>query len=534
MVPTKKKGTATKRKPRTVVRKTKRISASRGSSNVILKLGSMGAPPGTLVTYGPPGSSSSAGGGGSSSSSTTNGGQPVASPIAAAVPPRPIGGGGGGGGGIPSPPPVDPRIFQQMIKDEMAELYKSLKKAHTARNREVLAQFDVLREQVKEASADLSQRNGDAVRGNATRVINAIRRSIGQVEASVGNTRDAIDALRAAQQGAQAVTEAMLVSQGEARKGDQETMLAALQQLKTELAPGPEIGNQLAVLEQAIVKREAHPTEKVMQALQTISSQIEQAAGYGVEENRAMFQAVSRYLGDSVFQITRNQDALAQNQRELAQGIVNRTDQLANLSMEGMGLLLQRADAQAALNADRFMQTRTALNDMMNAGNNISARIQHMPRETFDLFYSQLMPRQDTRQPHIHQPGIIPNAPPPPQQAALEQAYGGAALVPRATAPPQPSVLDAPIASDGGLMTVYNTDRSMVPVSAPDTGMVTYGDRSVAPGTGGLTAIYANQNQQGGAAVPQDNTPTDPYGSGAMVPRAARTLARVDDDSMTL
>jgi hypothetical protein len=293
-------------------------------------------------------------------------------------------------------------------------------------------------------------------------------------------------------------------------------MLAALQQLKTELAPSPEIGNQLAVLEQAIVKREAHPTEQVMNALQTISGQIEQAAGYGVEENRAMFQAVSRYLGDSVYQITKNQDALAQNQRELAQGIVNRTDQLANLSMEGMGLLLQRADAQAALNADRFLQTRTALNDMMNAGNNIAAQIQHMPRETFDLFYSQLMPRQDGRQPHIHQPGRIPNAPPPPHQGALEQAYGGAAIVPRAPAPPPPSVMDAPIASDGGLMTVYTTDRSVVPV------------------TGGLTAVYA-QNQQGGAAMPQDSTPTDPYGSGAMVPRAPRTLARVDDDdSMAL
>lgn len=512
---TKKKGTASKRKPRTVVRKTKRISASKGSSNVILKLGSSSAPPGTLVTYGPPGSSSSAGGGGSSSSSTTTGsGYAQPPPVVAAAPPRPL---GGGGGGTPTPPPVDPKVFQQMIRDEMADLYRSLKKSHTARNREVLAQFDVLREQVQQASADLTQRNGDAVRGNATRVINAIRRSIGQVGASVGNTRDAVDALRAAQMGAQAATEAMLTGQGDARRSEQETMLAALQQLKTELAPSPEIGNQLAVLEQAIVKREPHPTEQVMNALQTISGQIEQAAGYGVEENRAMFQAVSRYLGDSVFQITKNQDALAQNQRELAQGIVNRTDQLANLSMEGMGLLLQRADAQAALNADRFMQTRTALNDMMNAGNNIAAQIQHMPRETFDLFYSQLMPRQDTRQPHIHQPGIIPNAPPPPQQSALEQAYGGAALVPlvpRATAPPPPSVLDAPLPSDGGLMTVYNTDRSVVPAAPGD-----------------LTSVYAAANQP---AVPQDNTAADPYGSGAMVPRADRTLTRVDGDSMDI
>jgi hypothetical protein len=239
-----------------------------------------------------------------------------------------------------------------------------------------------------------------------------------------------------------------------------------------------------------------------------------------------MFQAVSRYLGESVFAVTKNQDALAQNQRELAQGIVNRTDQLANLSMEGMGLLLQRADAHAALNADRYMQTRTSLNAMINAGNHAAAQIQQIPRETFDLFYSQLMPRQDARQPHVHNPGVIPNAPPAPRHAPLEAAYGGAALVARAAPPPAPNVMDAPLPPDGGLLTVYNTDRSMVPVVAPDAGMVP-------PATGGLAAVYtaaAAGGQQGGAAVPQDNTPTDPYGTGAMVPRAPRTLARLDDD----
>lgn len=499
--------TKTKRRPRVVKRaKRKSVTASRGSSNVILKLGSAGGAPQTLVTYGPPGSSSSAGGGGSSSSSTNGGGGPqlpwpYAMPSALGAAPAPTPGprggspsGGGGGGG----PPVGPDVFKTMMKEELGDLWRSLKKAHTAGNRDVLAQFSALKEEVRSAGDGLAKRQGNAARAHAQSVLKAIKRAQGEVQNSVGNARDAVDALRYAVGGAQAAADEWRAGQEEAQQQQQGTMLAALKELRSSLADDTAagVGSQLAVLEQAIVQRE-RPDARVLDALRVVRDQVLTSTGQGIQENRAMFEALSMYLTQSFDQTTANQ-------RTLAQGI-GRTIQQNDALGEGVYALVQQAQAQANLNAEQFMSMRTSLNQVAAAGNTLADMVQGLPQATFAHFYNQLVPRADHRQPNQHLPGTIPNPPPAPHHGALEAAYGGAALV-RAQPPPAPSAQD------------------LVPAPPPFPGQIV-------PADNGLGAVY-------GAMVPVDGGPGD--GGGALVPAAPRTLTRLrlpgeaDDDDMSL
>lgn len=143
---------------------------------------------------------------------------------------------------------------------------------------------------------------------------------------------------------------------------------------------------------------------------------------------------------------------------------------------------------------------------MAQAGNNLTQMMRGLPQETFRHFYNQMMPN-GPRQPHVHNPGTIPNLPRPPRHAALDAAYGGAALTTRAQPPPQPTAQDMVVAAP-----------------PPFPGQVQ------APPAQGLVALYnpgagSGQSDAGGAL--QDTTPADPYGDGAMVRAAPRTLTRI-------
>lgn len=231
---------------------------------------------------------------------------PVTPPMAPIAKPTPApgGGGGGGGGGAPVPPGPDLQ-YQRMIREELIDLWDAIKKTHNAGNADVLAQFGALREEV-------------------------IKKARGEVQHSVGNARKAVEALQYAQQGAQAATEQWQAGQEEATEQQQQTMLAGLEQLRRDLAADNQssVGNQLAVLENAIVTRET-PNDQVLQALRGLRDQIVLSTSENISENYAMFEALSRYT-------TRNIHQLGAFQRDLARGIQHGID-LTTLSIDGIG-----------------------------------------------------------------------------------------------------------------------------------------------------------------------------------------------------
>lgn len=463
-----------RRKPRRIIRKRKTISATRGSSNVILKLGSSSSQaPSTLISYGPPG-----GGGSSSSSSSGGGGYTYGTPPVWQYSPPPIlggaptvggnGSGGGGGGRVPGGggPSADPSVLQRMVKQELGELWDALKKTHTSSNAEVLSRFEELKQQV--------QAVGEASQTRATKVLKAVRKATTDLHQSVGNTREAVDALNYAVGASQAAAEQWRAGQEVAGQQTRDTMLAALQELRNGLASdtSANVGGQLAILEQAITSRE-RPDARVLQALGVVRDQVLTSTGQGIAENRAMFEALARYLTQSVNQVTGNQ-------RTLAQGI-GRTIEQGDATQEGLYALVQQAQSQASLNAEQFLQMRTGLNQVVAAGNTLAGLVQSLPERTFDHFYDQLMPRQDGRQPNVHRPGIIPNAPPAPHHGALEAQYG--ALVP-AQPRPAPSATDAAVPTppfpgqeavqENNLVAVYAPrDLTRLPLPGEDEDMVT-------------------------------------------------------------